>query len=136
MAGTETRIRQARGCAPAVGRTSGTGLGTTPIETANTEPDADDGGFSCSDAAQQLSASVWLTDLFGLESGESDLCIGHAPPWEQQAIRASGVAIRPAHRATWLAESANVKRRAGRRLKISTVPARMLERRRSVNRGL
>ena len=70
---------------------------------------------SCSDAAQQLSASAWLTAR-GELSWESDVCIGHTPPSEQQAMRASGVASQPAHSATLLAESARVNRSADRRL--------------------
>jgi hypothetical protein len=104
-----------RGCASAVGTTSGTGLETTPKETENTEADADGSELLCSEAAQQLSASACVTAR-EIESGESDLCIGHAAPSEQQAMRASGVASQPAHKATGLAESANVKTSAEKRL--------------------
>jgi hypothetical protein len=122
-AGIGTSIRQARGCATAVGRTGCTGLKTGLNETENTETDADGAELPCSDAAQQRSASACVTAP-DPESVESDLCIGHAPSMEQQAMRASGVTIQPAHKATWLAESANVKRRAGRCLvKRGTVPS-------------
>lgn len=70
--------------------------------------------WSLSDAAQQLSASAWLT--VWVELGASDLRIGHAPPSEQQAMRASGVGSQPAHRATLLAERARVKTATVKRL--------------------
>jgi hypothetical protein len=68
-----------------VGRTGR--LKTGLNETENAETDADGAEFSCSDAAQQLSASACVTAL-DLQSVESDLCIGHAPSMEQQAMRA------------------------------------------------
>ena len=75
-----------------------------------------EGAESRSDAAQQLSASACVTPLFELDSDGSDLCIGHAAPSAQQAMRASGVVIQPAHRATWLAERAKLSRSADKRL--------------------
>jgi hypothetical protein len=119
--GRGTSARQASGRAAVAGTTSCTGLGITPNDTEKTNPDAAGAAVSCSDAAQQPSASAWLTARGELESWDSDVCIGHAPPSEQQAMRASGVATQPAHRATLLAESANVTSSAETRLlKIST----------------
>jgi hypothetical protein len=95
--------------------------GTTPGRTTNDRGEnADaDAAESCSDRAQQLSASAWLTVMN--EPGETGLCIGHAAPLEQQAIRASGVDIHPAHKARGLAESDTARRSADRRrLRIST----------------
>lgn len=61
--------------------------------------------------------------------------MGHDRPSEQQAIRASGVAIQPAHTPAWLAASASVNRSAERRLLRISTYLRMLERGHSVNRG-
>ena len=122
MRGSATSSLEALDGAMAGGKTSGTGLGTTPKETANMNTDAD-GAESRSDAAQQLSASACVTPLSELDSGESDLCIGHAAPSAQQAMRASGVVIQPAHSATWLAERAKLRRSADKRLPVvSTLP--------------
>lgn len=121
MPGRGTSARQASGRAAVAGTTSCTGLGITPKDTEKTNPSAAGAALPCSDAAQQLSASAWLAARGELESWESDVCIGHAPPSEQQAIRAPGVATQPAHTATWLAETARVNRSADTRLvKIST----------------
>lgn len=54
---------------------------------------------SCSPAAQQLSASACETVRVPVLSS-SDVCIEHAWPSTQQAIRASGVACQPPHRLT------------------------------------
>jgi hypothetical protein len=73
-----------------------------------------------------------VTDRDDRESFEPVACIGHALLSEQHAMRASGVVIQPAHRATGLAESAKLKRSAGSRLlAVSTLP-RMLDRSGSV----
>ncbi len=84
-----------------------TGLGTTPSETENTEADADGVESPCSDAAQQLSASLCVTRVFEPGLGESDSCIGHAPS-PQHAMRASGVAAHPPQTATWPERSARM----------------------------
>jgi len=52
---------------------------------------------SPSAAAQQLSASAWLTLCLESEDCAAPVCIAHAPPSAQHAIRASGVATQPAH---------------------------------------
>lgn len=110
-------MRQASSGAAVAAATSGTGLGITANDTDRTNNDADGDESFCSDEAQQLSASAWLTARLEVESGESDLCIGHAPPSEQQAMRASGVASQPAQSPTWLLHvSARVTRSAERRL--------------------
>ncbi len=82
-----------------------------------------------------MSASAWLTACDEFELGESDLCIGHGPASEQQAIRASGVAIQPAHTATLPADSATVTRSAESRLLRISTDLRMLEIKQSVKRG-
>lgn len=114
-------MRQASGRIAVAGATSNTGLTITANVIDKPYVDVAGAESSCSDAAQQPSASAWLTARGELESWDSDVCIGHAPPSEQQAMRASGVATQPAHRATLLAESANVTSSAETRLlKIST----------------
>jgi len=52
-------------------------------------------------AAQQSSACAWLMTRVALESCalDPDLCIGHAVPFSQHAIRASGVACHPSQKA-------------------------------------
>ena len=68
-------------------------------ETAGTKFGDDGLESSRSEAAQQLSASAWLTIAVESEPGTARLCIGQAAPSTQQAIRASGVACHPAHSA-------------------------------------
>lgn len=92
--GTDARLISARA--------SGCGIkrGTRPIAAASVTENAKLEGAgaesSCSEAAQQRSASAWETTRFELSSGESDLCIGQGPSSRQQAMRASGVVIQPA----------------------------------------
>lgn len=133
MPGTGLCLRQASRSSAAAGVTSGTGLGRTASDTVRANADAEGAASSCSEAAQHWSASAWLRARGEPRSCESALCIGQAPPLEQHAIRASGVAIQPAHRATLLAESASATRNTETRwLKFSTV-IRMLEPRLGVN---
>jgi hypothetical protein len=91
----------------------------TASGTDSTMADGEGTASSGSEAAQQPSASAWLTACPAAR--EPDVCIGHAPS-EQQAIRASGVGIQPAHRAALPAASASTTITAEkRRLKFSTV---------------
>ena len=69
-----------------------------------------------SDDAQQLSAWAWVGTRSDPELCESPLCIGHLPPSEQQAMRASGVGIHPAHTAACPAASAILRAMADTRL--------------------
>ena len=88
--------------------------------------------MSRSDAAQQLSASAWLTEWLEGTSRDADLCIGQSPS-VQHAMRASGEGIQPAQMAGFPAAKASMTNTAEKRLlKVSTL-LRMLERRGSVN---
>ena len=77
--------------------------------------------------AQQLSACACVRTRPDPERCESPLCIGHSPPSEQQAMRASGVANQPAHTAAFPARSPAAKRTADRRLITIGTDLRMLE---------
>jgi hypothetical protein len=72
--------------------------------------------FLPSDDAQQLSAWACVRARSDPDLCESPLCIGHLPPSEQQAMRASGVGIHPAHTAAWPAASAILRAMADARL--------------------
>ena len=75
-----------------------------------------------SDDAQQLSAWAWVGTRSDPELCESPLCIGRLPPSEQQAMRASGVGIHPAHTAACPAASAILRAMADTRLaRLSTL---------------
>ena len=98
------------------------GLSATASVTKNAALDCEGVESSCSDAAQQRSASAWLTTRCDSSSSESDLCIGHGPFSEQQAMRASGVGIQPAQTPAWPATSASARRTADRGLlKLTTI---------------
>ena len=100
---------------------TGTGLGTTPSVTTNPALDGEGAESFCSDAPQHRSASAWLTMRFVPSLRESDSCIGHGP-FEQQAMRASGAGIQPAHRAGLPPVRASTRSAAERRLlKVSTL---------------
>jgi hypothetical protein len=71
----------------------------TAIEVLAANVDEDRLDWSSSDAAQQRSASACVRVCDTLACGEPDSCIGQVPPSAQQAIRASGVPIHPAHTA-------------------------------------
>ena len=76
-----------------------------------------------SDDAQQLSAWACVRTRADPERCESPLCIGHSAPSAQQAMRASGVASQPAHRAALPARSPAARRTADRRLRrVGTAP--------------
>lgn len=120
MPGAGTNLRQVSGGAAVTAAMKGTKPGTIANDREE-KADADEAAESCSEAAQQLSAAAWLTDIDELEPGESALCIGQTTPLAQHAIRASGVDIHPAHRARGLAESDSARKSADRRrLRIST----------------
>jgi hypothetical protein len=68
-----------------------------------------------SDDAQQLSACTCVRTRADPERCESPLCIGHSPPSAQQAMRASGLGIHPAHIAAFPASRPNVSARTARR---------------------
>ena len=72
------------------------GPGIAASETVGSRFEDDGVESSRSDAAQQLSASAWLTVGVELEPGSEFGCIGQALPATQHAIRASGVACQPA----------------------------------------
>jgi hypothetical protein len=116
-----TDARQSSTAACGSGISADTGLSTTASVTENAGPVGEGAESSCSDAAQQRSASAWLTTRFDSSSAESDLCIGHGPSSEQQAMRASGVAIHPAQTPTWPEVSASVRRTTERRLLKRTI---------------
>lgn len=119
--GTGTSARHASKDRAVAGRMIATGLAAKASDPDRTNADADVGESLRSDAAQQLSACVWLTTLFAPGSCESDLCIGHVPPSAQQAIRASGVAFQPAHTAKFATHNAKTAETAATRLlKFST----------------
>ena len=81
---------------------------------------AEGAGSSGRDAAQHRSACAWLTARVEVASCDPAWCIGQAPS-EQQAIRASGDAIRPAQSATLPAERATASMNADNRLlRVST----------------
>lgn len=67
------------------------------------------------DEAQQVSAWACVNTRPGSESDAPLLCMGHAPPSEQHAMRASGVGIQPAHTAALPATRATVKATADSR---------------------
>ena len=71
--------------------------------------------FLPSDNAQQLSAWACVRTRSDPERCELPLCMGHSAPSAQQAIRASGVALHPAHIAAFPATRANVSATAARR---------------------
>ena len=76
--------------------------------------------LSC-DEAQQLSAWACVRARSDPDLCESPLCIGQLPS-EQQAMRASGVGIHPAHTAAWPAASAILRAMADARLaRLSTL---------------
>lgn len=83
--------------------------------------------FWPSAAAQQLSACACVRTRSDSERCESPLCIGHSCPFEQQAMRASGVANQPAHTAAFPARSPVAKRTVDRRLITIGTDLRMLE---------
>lgn len=94
-------MRQVSKDAVVAGTATATELGPTtgPSDTSGTNADDEGVESSRSDAAQQLSASAWLTTLLGLfvpccAGG----CIGQVAPSRQHAILASGVASHPAQR--------------------------------------
>ena len=118
MPGAGTNLRQVSGGVAVTAATKGTKPGTIANDR-DEKPDAEEAAESCSEAAQQLSASAWLMDVD--ELGEPALCIGHTTPLAQHAIRASGVDIHPAHRTRGPAESDSTRTSADRRrLRIST----------------
>ena len=67
------------------------------------------------DAAQQLSAWAWVTPLSKPAPAWVESCIGQ-PPLEQQAMRASGEVLQPAHSAHPAAASARATTNAAARL--------------------
>jgi hypothetical protein len=78
--------------------------------------------FSRSDDAQQLSASSCVTTRLEPVLWEPPLCIGHAPPSAQHAMRASGVGIHPAQTAAFAVIKARVNATAERRWTSLTTP--------------
>jgi hypothetical protein len=93
----------------------GTGLTTSASGDAETKPEGDGVDPSRSDAAQQPSASLWVTWCEEPAEAESDWCIGHVAPAVQQAIRAAGVASHPSHSPPVPASSARSRETADRR---------------------
>ena len=83
--------------------------------------------FSRSDEAQQLSACAWVSTRSVAELPDSPLCIEHAPPSEQHAIRASGVGIQPAHTAPLAVAITIARMAADRRLRNLSTGSRMLD---------
>jgi hypothetical protein len=67
-----------------------------------------------------VSACSCVTTRFEPEPCEAPLCIGHAPPSAQQAIRASGVGAHPAHTAAFPPRRPRDSRTAVKRWRIST----------------
>ena len=116
-----TDARQSSTAACGSGISAETGLSATASVTENGGPVGEGAESSCSDAAQQRSASAWLTTRFDSSCSESDLCIEHGPSSEQQAMRASAVGIQPAQTPAWPTASARVRRTAERRLLKRTV---------------
>jgi hypothetical protein len=92
----------------------GTGLTTSASGDAETKPEGDGVDPSRSEAAQQLSASAWVTWCEMPVESESDWCIGHVAPVAQQAIRAAGVANHPSHSPPCPASSARTRETADR----------------------
>ena len=131
VAGMGTDARQISACASGSGINTGTGLSTTPSATENARLDGEGAESSCSDAAQQRSASAWLTTRLDPSPSESALCIGHAPS-EQHAMRASGVAIQPAQTPSCPAETADTTTSTARRRQRSSTLLRMLDHREPV----
>jgi hypothetical protein len=102
------------------GSTSWTTVWTGASEIERLNVDAVGADSSVSDAAQQRSASAWLT--VWTSPCSPALCIGQSPSSEQHAIRASAVGIQPAQSARLLDASARVRRSADtRRLRSSTI---------------
>ena len=99
---------------------------STATEMAETNVGVEGLEFSPSEAAQQASASAWVTTRTDPESCDSRWCIGHSPPSAQQAMRASGVAAQPAQIAAFPATRPRHKRTLESRRR-STTEGRMLE---------
>jgi hypothetical protein len=89
----------------------GTGLTTSASGDAETKPEGDGVDPSRSEAAQQLSASAWVTWREMPVEAESDWCIGHVA---QQSMRAAGVANHPSHSPPCPASSARTRETADR----------------------
>jgi hypothetical protein len=71
-----------------------------------------------------------------LEVEESPLCIAHAPPSEQHAMRASGLGAHPAQTGALPANKTRLSATAVRRRATITTPCRMLDRSRGVKPSL
>jgi len=100
-------------------RTAGT-RAMTP-DDAKIDATEDDSRRSA-DAAQQLSAWVWLMPLWEACLCPSALCMGQFVSLMQQAIRASGVDCQPAHTATFPTARVRIVARAARRRVKITMP--------------
>ena len=97
--GRGLKARQKSRDARVGGATSKIGFGTAARGAVGTAFGDEGVESSWVEAAQQLSASAWLTPAVESEPGTSLLCIGQAAPSTQHAMRASGVACHPAHSA-------------------------------------
>jgi hypothetical protein len=99
----------------------------TALEKAGANVGLDWLEFSRSEDAQQLSACAWVSARSVAERPDSPLCIGHAPPSEQHAIRASGVGNQPAHTAPLAVAMTIARTAAHKRLRNLTTGSRMLD---------
>ena len=113
--GSGTRARHSSSAGAATGTTNETTAGrAAALDSANVATLVGD-WVRLDEAAQQLSACVWLTECVEPEPCDSDLCIGHSVPLVQHSMRASGVGCHPAHTAMFPAARARTAVRAARR---------------------